>query len=145
MQADRVSQYRFQDRGVSMPDVAEAIVDPRICVVRTRQGERIRGQLAELLNPVDPKTFHEFTLPASVDVELHHHDFDEYWWFTSGTPTITLRAPSGRIERVTLAPGDMIACVRGVAHTLWADHELVYFQYSSVLEGHERGGHLTDE
>ena len=36
----------------------------------------------------------------------------------------------------------MVACVRGVEHTLWADHELVYFQFSSVLEGDERRGHL---
>jgi hypothetical protein len=28
-------------------------------------------------------------------------------------------------------------------HTLWADHELVYYQYSSLPEGGERGGHLT--
>ena len=52
--------------------------------VVTRKGERIQGRLAELLNPVDPKTFHEYRLPAKTDVELHFHDFDEYWWFTSG-------------------------------------------------------------
>jgi mannose-6-phosphate isomerase-like protein (cupin superfamily) len=125
-----------------MQRVAQSIDDPRVCVVRVRQGERIEGQLAEMLNPVDPATFHEFRLPANTDVELHFHDFDEYWWFTSGTPEITLESPSGRIEKVMLEPGDMIACVRGVAHTLHADHELVYFQYSSVLSGDERGGHL---
>jgi mannose-6-phosphate isomerase-like protein (cupin superfamily) len=123
--------------------VAERMDDPLICVVRTRKGERIGGLLAELLNPVDSASFHEYRLPANTDVELHYHDFDEYWWFTSGTPTVTLRTPSGTTRTVTLEPGDMVACVRGVEHTLAADHTLVYFQFMSVLEGHERGGHLT--
>ena len=126
-----------------MREVARQIDDPRICVVRIRQGERAEGALAQMLNPVDPATFHEFRLPANSDVELHHHDFDEYWWFTSGTPEVTLRSPSGRMETVVLEPGDMVACVRGVAHTLLADHELVYFQFSSLREGDEREGHLT--
>jgi len=30
-----------------------------------------------------------------------------------------------------------------VEHTFWADHEVVYFQFSSVLDGGEREGHLT--
>lgn len=126
-----------------MTSVAERIQDPLLCVVRTRQGERIDGQLAERLNPVDPASFHEYRLPANAEVELHYHDFDEYWWFTSGTPTVTLRLPNGTMETVKLEPGDMVACVRGVEHTLFADHELVYFQFSSVLNGHERRGHLT--
>jgi len=128
-----------------MRKVADDIDDPRMCIVRTGNGERIDGELGEMLNPVDPKTFHQFRLPANTDVELHFHDMDEYWWFTSGQPVVTLRSPAGRVERVTLEPGDMVACVRGIAHTLWADHELVYYQYTSILDGNERGGHLTDE
>ncbi len=128
-----------------MREVAHAIDDPRICIVRIRQGGRAAGALAEMLNPVDPATFHEYRLPANSDVELHYHDIDEYWWFTSGTPEVTLRSPSGRTEKVTLEPGDMVACVRGVEHTLQADHELIYFQYCSVREGDEREGHLTRE
>jgi mannose-6-phosphate isomerase-like protein (cupin superfamily) len=128
-----------------MREVAHTIDDPRICVVKIRQGETPAGALAELLNPVDPATFHEWRLPANSDVELHCHDFDEYWWFTSGTPEVTLRAPNGRTEVVTLEPGDMVACVRGIEHTLKADHELIYFQYSSVREGGEREGHLSKE
>ena len=126
-----------------MSCVASRIQDPGICVVRLRRGERIAGLLAELLNPVDPKTFHEYRLPANSNVELHYHDFDEYWLFTSGHPAVTLRSPSGVLRKLQLEPGDLVACVRGVEHTLWADHELVYFQYSSVLVGSERGGHLV--
>jgi mannose-6-phosphate isomerase-like protein (cupin superfamily) len=125
-----------------VPEFTQRVDDPSICIVRTRKGERIAGKLAELLNPVDPKTFHEYRLPPRTDVELHFHDFDEYWWFTSGRPKITLRSPSGVVKEFQLEPGDLVACVRGVEHTLWADHELVYFQYSSVQTGGERGGHL---
>lgn len=119
------------------------IDDPAICVVRVRKGERIAGKLAESLNPVDPATFHEYRLRAKTPVELHFHDFDEYWWFTSGTPTVTLRSANGTTRKLQLEPGDLVACVRGVEHTLHADHELVYFQYSSVRKGGEREGHLT--
>ncbi len=126
-----------------MSSVVERIEDPLLCVVRIRNGERITGLLAELLNPVDPESLHQYRLPANADVELHYHDFDEYWLFTSGHPKVTLRLPMGVTKTVPLEPGDMVACVRGVEHTLWADHELVYFQFSSLREGSERGGHLT--
>ncbi len=126
-----------------MREVASAIEDPTICVVRISKGERIRAKLKESLNPIDPATMHEYRLPANTDVELHYHDFDEYWLFTSGHPTVTLRNPNGVAKTLTLGPGDMVACVRGVEHTLHADHELVYFQFSSVRTGGEREGHLT--
>jgi len=122
---------------------SDAIQDPSICVVRIRKGERITGRLADLLRPVDPASLHEFRLPARTDVELHYHDYDEYWWFTSGRPRVTLRSPAGVTSTLELEPGDLVACVRGVEHTLWADHELVYFQFSSILSGDERPGHLT--
>jgi mannose-6-phosphate isomerase-like protein (cupin superfamily) len=128
-----------------MADGAQAIQDPGICVVRLGRGERVSAALRALLNPVDPGTFHEYRLPADTDVELHYHDYDEYWVFTSGCPRVTLRSPSGATRVFDLEPGDMVACVRGVEHTLWADHELVYLQYSSVLTGGERPGHLIRE
>ena len=125
-----------------MSSVAERIDDPLLCVVHIGQGERITGLLGELLNPVNSESLHEYRLPANSDVELHYHDYDEYWLFTAGNPKITLRLPTGIKKIVQLEPGDMVACVRGVEHTLWADHELVYFQFCSVLEGGERRGHL---
>jgi mannose-6-phosphate isomerase-like protein (cupin superfamily) len=125
-----------------MRHVSDSIDDPSLCVVRIAQGERIAGNLADLLNPVDPRTFHQYRLPANTNVELHMHDFDEYWWFVEGRPTITLRSANGVTRQFELGPGDLVACVRGVEHTLRADHELVYYQYSSVLIGDERPGHL---
>jgi mannose-6-phosphate isomerase-like protein (cupin superfamily) len=126
-----------------MSVVAEKIHDPGLCVVRLGKGERPSQDLRALLNPVDPGSFHQYRLPANSDVELHFHDFDEYWLFTAGHPTVTLRSPSGVTRQYQLEHGDMVACVRGIEHTLWADHELVYIQYSSVLQGSERPGHLT--
>ena len=123
--------------------VAAPITDPLMCIIRSGQGERVSPELAELLNPVDPSTFHLYRLPANTDVELHYHDIDEYWWFVSGHPRVTLRTPDGNRRDFDLGPEDLVACVRGVEHTLWADHELVYHQYSSLPKEGEGGGHLT--
>lgn len=122
---------------------ADRIQDPLICVAALGNGERVDPELARLLNPVDPASFHEYRLPAGTPVVLHYHDVDEYWLFTSGHPTVTLRSPAGSTREVKLGPGDMVACLRGIEHTLCADHELVYFQFSSVPRGGERPGHLT--
>ena len=126
-----------------MPCVAETINDPGICIVRLGKGERVSPELRALLNSIDPGSLHEYRLPANAEVELHYHDFDEYWLFAGGRPQVTLRSPSGLTRQFHLGPGDMVACLRGIEHTLWADHELVYFQFSSVLVGGERPGHLT--
>ena len=56
---------------------------------------------------------------------------------------MTLRTPNGNRRDFDLGPEDLVACVRGVEHTLWADHELVYYQYSSIPKEGEGGGHLT--
>lgn len=124
-----------------MSQFTQHVEDPSICIVHTGRGQRITGELAKLLNPVEPTTFHEYRLKPTATVELHYHDYDEYWWFTQGRPRVTLRAPNGRQIVVDLEPGDMVACVRGVEHTLAADHELVYFQFSSKRVGGERQGH----
>ena len=122
---------------------AAQIADPALCVARLGRGERLAPEVAARLKPVDPGTLHVFRLPARTDVELHYHDFDEYWAFIEGCPRVTLRAPNGQTRELDLEPGDLVACLRGVEHTLWADHEVVYYQYSSLLEGGERGGHLS--
>src|SRR6185437_582203 len=116
-----------------------------LCIVRTRAGERISATLAALLDPIDPATLHEYVLPAGASVELHRHDFDEYWWFTSGEPLITLWTEGAGKRHYQLHAGDLVACLRGVAHTLHADHPLVYHQFSSVTRPGARTGHLPVE
>ena len=121
------------------------VPDARLCIVRARAGERVPGALAELLDPVDAATFHEYVLPAGTPVELHGHDFDEYWWFTSGEPVVTLWTPGAGESEHRLGPGDLVALVRGMAHTLRADHDLVYFQFAGVRRPGAREGHLPLE
>ena len=71
-----------------------ATADPSICIVHLGRTQRIGRELGELLNPVDPTTLHIYRLPANTEVELHHHDMDEYWLFISGHPQVTRRSPS---------------------------------------------------
>jgi mannose-6-phosphate isomerase-like protein (cupin superfamily) len=123
-------------------DDAPQLQDVSLCIVRLGRGERVSEGLALLLSPIDPATMHQYRLPPNTDVELHYHDFDEYWVFLSGRPKVTLRSAAGTTEQYQLEPGDMVACRRGVEHTLWADHELIYLQFSSVRGGWEREGHL---
>jgi mannose-6-phosphate isomerase-like protein (cupin superfamily) len=118
------------------------IDNPDICIVHTRRGERIGEVLAAALDPVDAATLHEYVLAARTPVELHRHDFDEYWWFTSGEPTVTLWTEATGEREYHLQPGDLVACVRGVAHTLRADHTLIYYQFSSIRRPGSREGHL---
>jgi mannose-6-phosphate isomerase-like protein (cupin superfamily) len=122
-----------------------AVVDPTICIVHLGREQTIGEELAQLLNPVDPTSFHIYRLPANTDIPIHYQDMDEYWFFISGHPKVTLRSANGVLRQFTLEPGDLVATVRGVEHTLWADHELVYYQYTSILNGTERPGHLTRE
>jgi quercetin dioxygenase-like cupin family protein len=112
------------------------------CIVHTRAGEQISAALAALLDPINPATLHEYVLAAGTPVELHRHDFDEYWWFTSGEPVVTLWTEGAGAREYRLGPGDLVACLRGVAHTLRANHPLIYFQFSSVRRPGAREGHL---
>ena len=98
------------------------IDNPDLCIVHTRQGERISEALAAVLDPIDAATLHEYVLAAGTPVELHCHDYDEYWWFTSGTPIVTLWTENTGAREYHLQAGDLVACVRGVAHTLRANH-----------------------
>ena len=43
----------------------QQVDDPAICLVHTGKGELISAELAKLLNPVDPATFHQYRLPAN--------------------------------------------------------------------------------
>ena len=115
-----------------------------LCIVHSHQKQVIEKRLAALLDPIDPATLHQYTLPPRSPVELHYHEVDEYWWFTSGSPIVTLWSRASGLREYQLAPGDLVACLRGVAHTLWADHTLVYFQFSSVPRPNARRNHLTE-
>jgi mannose-6-phosphate isomerase-like protein (cupin superfamily) len=118
------------------------VANPELCIVHTHRGDRISRKLAALLDPVDPSSFHQYVLAPGRVVELHGHDFDEYWWFTSGNPSVTLWTPATGAREYQCEPGDLVVLVRGMAHTLRADHPLVYHQFSSVPRPGARQGHI---
>jgi len=118
------------------------VANPDLCIVHTHKGERIGAELAAVLDPVDPATFHRYVLEPGRKVELHGHDFDEYWWFTGGKPIVTLWTASKGAREYSLEEGDLVVLVRGMAHTLRADHTLTYFQFSSIPRPGARAGHL---
>jgi mannose-6-phosphate isomerase-like protein (cupin superfamily) len=120
------------------------VIDPDLCIIHTHKRGRIGPELAQQLDPVDAATFHQYVLGPRSPVELHYHQVDEYWWFTEGNPVVTLWTPQSGLRDYQLEPGDLVACRRGVAHTLWADHMLVYQQFSSVPRPGAHGGHLTE-
>ena len=126
-------------------DKKPKITNPDLCIIHTHQGGRISPELAKVLAPVEPATFHQYVLPAKTDVELHGHDIDEYWWFTGGNPRVTLWTATTGKREYQLEPGDLVVLVRGMAHTLWADHVLKYYQFSSIPTPGARGGHLGVE
>ena len=78
-----------------MSSVARRIDDPLFSAVHIGKGERIIELLAESLNLVNSESFHKYRSPANLDVELHYHDYDEYWLFTVGNPNVTLCIPTG--------------------------------------------------
>lgn len=88
-----------EDSAVEKPIVP----DVDLCVVHSYAGKRIDPALAGLLDPVNPGSFHQYTLPARELVELHYHDVDEYWWFTSGNPVVTLWSPASGLRGVPAA------------------------------------------
>src|ERR1041385_7669036 len=114
-----------------------------LCIVHSHQKQVIEKRLAALLDPIDPATLHQYTLPPRSPVELHYPEVAEDWWFTSGSPIVTLWSRASGLREYQLAPGDLVACLRGVAHTLWADHVVTYYQFSSVRPPGKRGDHLT--
>lgn len=115
----------------------------RLCIVRLRERERMPQELAEVLDEVDISSIDEYVLPANTPVELHYHQFDEYWLFTEGSPTVTLRLPDGTTDVYKLGSGDLVVTLRGTEHTLAADHTVKYFQFSSKIRPGARKGHLT--
>ncbi len=116
-----------------------------LCVINLGGGERVSGELAQLLDLADMGSMHEYRLPANSDVELHFHDFDEYWLFHDGHPSVTLSLPDGSTHTYDLGPGYLVATLRVVAHTLQADHMVSYYQWNGTIRDTARQGHLVRE
>ena len=122
-----------------------AIMDITVdmCVIKLARKERISPQLSEILDEIDIPSFHEYMLPPNTPVELHYRDFDEYWLFREGIPTVTLRHPDGTKKVYQLDPGELVAAPKRIEHTLHADHTFKYFQFSGIKRPGIRPRHLV--
>ena len=71
-------------------------MDTNFCVIRLSEGERIGDTLGKVLDTPDMTTIGAFAVSKENPTELHYHDFDEYWYFTEGMTTVTLRTADGQ-------------------------------------------------
>ena len=71
---------------------------PRMFAVNHSGGEKLPPQVAGLLDPILPGSFHHWLLGRERSTELHYHDSDEYWGWTKGRTRLTIRLPDGRQE-----------------------------------------------
>jgi mannose-6-phosphate isomerase-like protein (cupin superfamily) len=115
------------------------------CVVRLTQGERISEKLAAVLDEVNIASLHAFAIPADRPTELHYHDFDEYWYFSDGTTTVTLRRPDGTSQNYAIGPGDLIVTPAGVEHGHVPDGPVKGLEWTSRIRPEARRGHLYRE
>ncbi len=122
-------------------DIAVALTTD-LCVIRLNKGERISAELAEILAEVDMTSVGYFALPKENPTELHYHDFDEYWLFTEGTTTVTLRLPDGTMKEYEIGPYDLIATPEGVEHGHIPNEDVKGLQFVSKIRPDARQGHL---
>ena len=91
-------------------------MDTNLCVIRLGNGERVNDALGKVLDTPDMTTIGAFAVSKENPTELHYHDFDEYWYFTEGTTTVTLRTADGQSESYRIGPGDLVVTPKGVEH-----------------------------
>jgi len=113
-----------------------------VCVIRLSKGERISAELTEVLDEVNIASLHSFAVPPERPTELHYHDFDEYWLFTEGTTTVTLRLPDGTKKEYEIGPYDLIATPKGVEHGHIPNETVKGFEFVSKIKPGARLGHL---
>ncbi len=113
-----------------------------LCVIRLSKGEGISEELAEALDEVNIASIGSFVVLPEQPTELHYHDFDEYWLFTEGTTTVTLRLPDGTEKEYEIGPYDLIATPEGVEHGHIPNETVKGIQFVSKIKPGARQGHL---
>ena len=113
-----------------------------LCVIRLGKGERISAELAEVLDEVDIASIGSFSIPEDQPTELHYHDFDEYWLFTEGSTTVTLRLPDGTKQEYNIGAYDLIVTPSGVEHGHVPKGNVKGIQFVSKISPDARSGHL---
>jgi mannose-6-phosphate isomerase-like protein (cupin superfamily) len=113
-----------------------------LCVIRLGKGEHIPGELVGILDEVNIASIHAFTVPPKQPTELHYHDFDEYWLFTEGSTTVTLRLPDGTKKEYEIGPYDLIVTPKSVEHGHIPNETVKGFEFVSKIRQDARQGHL---
>ena len=119
-----------------------ALTTTDLCVIRLDKGERMSAELAEILDEVDITSMGSFTIPQERPTELHYHDFDEYWLFTEGSTTLTLRLPDGTKKEYDIGPYNMVVTPKGVEHGHVPNGIVKGVQFVSKIRPGVRSGHL---
>ncbi|HIE27301.1 TPA: hypothetical protein EYP66_08445 [Candidatus Poribacteria bacterium] len=119
-----------------------ALTTTDVCVIRLGKGERISSELEAVLDEVNIASVHAFVVTPESPTELHYHDFDEYWLFTEGTTTVTLRLSDGTKKEYEVAPYDLIATPKGVEHGHIPNETVKGFEFVSKIRPGARQGHL---
>jgi len=114
-------------------------IDLDLCVIRLAKGERISPELAEVLDDIDITTIGFYEIPVERPTKLHYHQCDEYWLFTEGNTTVTLKSPDGVEKSYQIGPGVLIATPKGVWHGHTPSTTVKGFEFASAVpEGVER-------
>ena len=117
-------------------------MDTNLCIIRLGEGERVGDTLGKVLDTPDMTTIGAFVVSKEHPTELHYHDFDEYWYFTEGITTVTLRTADGQSESYRVGPGDLVVTPKGgmdIFQMMSLKHGV---QWVSVIHPDARRGHL---
>ncbi len=117
-------------------------MDTNLCVIRLGEGERVGEMLGNVLDTPDMTTIGAFVVSKEHPTELHYHDYDEYWYFTEGTTTVTLRTADGQGASYRVGAGDLVVTPKGVEHGHIPDDVVKGVQWVSVIHADARRGHL---
>ena len=112
------------------------------CVVKLSHRERISPELAGVLDTADIAGIQWFRIPPDRPTEMHYHDFDEYWLFTSGETVVALRTEDGTVRKFEVSGGTLIVTPRGVEHGHTPRTALEGYQWCSIQRPGARKGHL---
>jgi len=113
-----------------------------LCVIRLGEGKGISIELAKILDEIDTTSISFFTVPPERPTELHYHDYDEYWLFTEGSTTVTLRLPDGTNKEYMIGSYDLIVTPKGVEHAHIPNETVKGFQFVGKIKQGARHGHL---
>ena len=114
-------------------------------VVDHAEGAGVPPEIARLLDPIEPSSYHYWDLKRENATELHYHDCDEYWAWAKGRTLIRIRLPDGRTGEFEAGPGTTVYCVRGVEHGHTPIEDWACFEWRSVPREGARDGHLFRE